>query len=99
MDTLTLEQFRRQLSDAVGRAEHGGKATYVTRHGHPAAVLISPDDYEDLIRLRDEYDRKVVLERQAAAQADPDRMVAFNSAEELRTALGSTGDASPPDRC
>lgn len=88
METLNLEQFRRKLSETVGRAEHAGKATAVTRHGHPAAVLISPEDYAEFRRLRTEEDRRVVQERQNAAAADSNRMVAYESADELAEHLG-----------
>ncbi|PSK98932.1 prevent-host-death family protein [Murinocardiopsis flavida] len=88
MDSLPLEQFRRRLSDAVGRAEHAGAATAVTRHGRPAAVLVSPTDFAELQRLREQEDERAVRERRAAAQSEPDRMVRYESADDLAARLG-----------
>ncbi|WP_394353827.1 hypothetical protein [Nocardiopsis mwathae] len=79
-----MEQLRSRLAQVIGRVMDGGTSAAVTRDGTVAAVLISPGGYEDLRRLRDERDRRVVLERRAAAQAHPSRMVAFDSARRYR---------------
>jgi antitoxin YefM len=44
MSTESLQSVRDHLSDFVDRVEHHHERVIVTRNGHAAAVLISPDD-------------------------------------------------------
>ncbi len=49
-DELGLAQARTQLADLVGRVTYGGARIVLTKHGKPAAALVSMDDLE---RIRD----------------------------------------------
>ncbi|MFE2751594.1 type II toxin-antitoxin system Phd/YefM family antitoxin [Actinosynnema sp. NPDC059335] len=46
--TYTVQDFRKNLADAVGQVQHGGKTIQITKNGKPAAYLISPDDFARL---------------------------------------------------
>jgi len=44
MDELPLAEARNRLSELVAEVEQTHARVTITKHGHPAAVLISPDD-------------------------------------------------------
>ncbi len=44
MTTVPLGEARNHLSEYVAGVEHTHQRVTITRHGHPAAVLISADD-------------------------------------------------------
>ena len=44
MSTESLRSVRDHLSEVVDRVEHQHERVIVTRNGHAAAVLISPED-------------------------------------------------------
>jgi len=44
MSTESLRAVRDRLSEVVDRVEHQHERVIVTRNGHAAAVLISPED-------------------------------------------------------
>ncbi|MDQ1753169.1 MAG: antitoxin YefM [Pseudonocardiales bacterium] len=48
MTTEALRSVRDHLSEVVDRVEHHHERVVVTRNGHAAAVLISPEDLEQL---------------------------------------------------
>lgn len=45
---VPLTDVRIRIADLVRRAEHGGERIVLTRHGRPAAVLVSVADYDQL---------------------------------------------------
>ena len=47
-ETLPLAEIKARLSEIVDRVESRHERIVLTRHGRPAAVLISPDDLEAL---------------------------------------------------
>jgi antitoxin YefM len=47
-ETLPLADVKARLSEIVDRVEHEHERVVVTRHGRPAAVLVSPDELEAL---------------------------------------------------
>ena len=49
MDTLSIEQARRQLGEVVDRARLMEQPTRITRQGKPAAVVVSPWWYAAVI--------------------------------------------------
>jgi len=71
--TLPLAEVKAKLSEMVDRVEHTHDRITVTRHGRPAAVLISPDELaslEDTLDLLSDANAMAQLrEAQAAAQA------------------------------
>jgi antitoxin YefM len=46
--TQPLRDVRDHLSEVVDRVEHHHDRVVVTRNGHPAAVILSPDDLAEL---------------------------------------------------
>lgn len=48
MDELPLADARNRLSELVADVEQTHARVTITKHGHPAAVLIAPDDLEAL---------------------------------------------------
>lgn len=47
MAKMTVSEAREKLSEAVELAR--SEAVFLERYGHPAAVMVSPDRYEELI--------------------------------------------------
>lgn len=53
-DTLPLAEIKARLSEIVDRIEHEHERVILTRHGRPAAVIMSPEDLaalEDTLEL------------------------------------------------
>lgn len=48
MNELPLADVRNRLSELVAEVERTHARVTVTKHGHPAAVLVSPEDLESL---------------------------------------------------
>lgn len=48
MNELSLAEVRNRLSELVADVERTHARVTVTKHGHPSAVLISPDDLASL---------------------------------------------------
>ena len=68
MTTEPLRAVRDHLSEVVDRVEHQHERVVITRNGHPAAVLVSPDD----------LDR---LEETIAVLSDPDALADIREAD------------------
>ena len=47
--TIAISEARERLSEAVEIA--GGEAVFLERYGKPAAVLLSPERYEELMEV------------------------------------------------
>lgn len=57
MKILPLSEAKAKLSGLVDSVEATGNEVIITRNGRPAAVLVSPDDYEswkETIAIRDD---------------------------------------------
>ena len=63
MDRETLSEARKHLGIVVDRARHGGRATLLTDHGAPAAVVIPAEAYAEYQQLRAERDERLFRER------------------------------------
>jgi antitoxin YefM len=48
MGTESLREVRDHFSEVVDRVEHQHERIIVTRNGHPAAVMLSPEDLAQL---------------------------------------------------
>ena len=46
MKTLPLSEVKMKLSALVDRVEATDEEVVITRNGRPAAILVSPDEYE-----------------------------------------------------
>lgn len=67
MATLTITQARDTLADLVNRAGYAGERTVISRHGRPAAAIVSAEDVMILEAIENEIDIKAVRK----ALADP----------------------------
>ncbi len=63
MQTLPLSAARSSLSSIVERVDTTHERVTITRNGHPAAVLISPDDLEALEETLDILSDPVTMQR------------------------------------
>jgi prevent-host-death family protein len=50
---IAVTQARKVLADLVNRVLYGGEDVVLTRHGRVVGAIVSPEDYEVLLRLRD----------------------------------------------
>jgi antitoxin YefM len=74
-ETLPLAHVKARFSEMVDRVEHTHDRIIVTRNGHPAAVMISPDDLaslEDTLELLSDPEamRELADAKQAADRGD-----------------------------
>ena len=46
MKTLSLSEAKAKLSGLIEEVEHRDEEVMITRNGRPAAVLVSPEEYE-----------------------------------------------------
>ncbi len=81
--TLPLAEIKKRLSEIVDGVEQRHDRVVLTRHGRPAAVILSPDDLESLEETLDilsdpEAMRGVRASEQAIIDGD------VTTAEELR---------------
>jgi antitoxin YefM len=53
MQTMSVSEAKNKLSTLVEGVESTHSAVVITRHGKPAAVLLSPDDLESLTETLD----------------------------------------------
>lgn len=52
MRTMTAQQARAKFGDLLGSVYYGKEAVIVEKKGKPVAVVISPEEYEQLERER-----------------------------------------------
>ena len=63
MKTLPLAEAKAQLSRLVDRVAETDEEILITRNGRPAAILISPDEYESWKETRAvQSDRELMAE-------------------------------------
>jgi len=88
MENVNLRTAKAELSALVDRVEKTQDRVVITRNGHAAAVLISPDDLESLEETLDILsDPEAMAEiREARAELDRGEGVEMN-AEQLRNLL------------
>jgi len=61
VNTRPLREVRDHLSEVVDRVEHHHDRVVVTRNGHAAAVILSPDDLAELEETIEVLSDKVAL--------------------------------------
>ena len=82
MEELPLADVRNRLSELVADVEQTHARVTITKHGHPAAVLISPDDLaaiEETLEILSDL-RAMAEIREAQAQIERGE---YSSAEEM----------------
>lgn len=87
MTTVPLGEVRNRLSEYVADVEHTHERVTITRHGHPAVVLISADDLASIEETLDVLGTPGALEaiREGRADAAAGRFVGN---EEIRARYG-----------
>lgn len=76
-----MAELRKELGDAVARANYAGERVIITRHGRPAAALVSARDLERLERFEEAEDVRIYDE--AVAKDDGYRVTHTDLVEEL----------------
>lgn len=87
MKTVALSDAKAQLSALVDEVEHTHEIVQVTRHGHPAAVLMAADDLESLHETLAWLSQPGVREDVADAR-EAHRTGTATSGEDLRARYG-----------
>jgi antitoxin YefM len=80
---LPLAEIKKRLSEIVDGVEERHDRVVLTRHGRPAAVLISPEDLESLEETLDVLSDPTAMRAIREAEADIDAGKGV-SADELR---------------
>jgi prevent-host-death family protein len=78
MTELPLAKVRDRLSELVADVESTHARVIITKHGHPAAVLISPDDLASLEETIDVLSTPGALEQIREAEAEVARGETFD---------------------
>ncbi|MEU0566030.1 type II toxin-antitoxin system Phd/YefM family antitoxin [Nonomuraea sp. NPDC005983] len=78
-DALGIAEARTQLGTLVSRAVHGHQPTTIRRSNSERAVLISEQDYEELLRARRELEAGHVAEAIAAHGRGEREMMTYDS--------------------
>jgi antitoxin YefM len=84
MKTLSLSEAKATLSGLVEEVERRDEEVVITRNGRPAAVLVSPDEYEswkETLSIR--ADRDLVREIKAGLAALKARKARLYTLDEL----------------
>lgn len=55
---VSLDEFRKNLSDIVGRVMYGNQTVMVQKHSRPSVVVISEKEYENLRDPRKRFTSK-----------------------------------------
>ncbi len=80
---LPLAEIKKRLSEIVDGVEGRHDRVILTRHGRPAAVILSPDDLEALEETAEILSNPKAMRAIRKAEVDIDAGKALN-AEELR---------------
>lgn len=84
MKTLSLSEAKAKLSGLVEEVERRDEEVVITRNGRPAAVLVSPDEYEswkETLAVR--ADRDLMREIKSGLAALKARKARLYTLEEL----------------
>lgn len=68
MAKMAVSEAREKLSEAVELARR--EAVFLERYGHPAAVLISPDRYDELMEAFEEAEDITAFDEAMAEEGD-----------------------------
>lgn len=84
MKTLSLSEAKAKLSGLVEQVERRDEEVVITRNGRPAAVLVSPEEYESWKETRAiRADRDLMREIRAGLAALKARKARLYSLEDL----------------
>jgi prevent-host-death family protein len=68
METVSISQVKRDISELVNRVAYGGERIILTSRGHPKAVLISLADLEQLQNLSQAISSDIRAQRLATLE-------------------------------
>ncbi|WP_040525436.1 type II toxin-antitoxin system Phd/YefM family antitoxin [Gordonia effusa] len=83
---IAVADLRATLGDTIARTAYTGERVIITRHGKPAAALVSADDLAYFEQLEDEADADAL--REAIANDNGER----HKWEDVKSELGLDGD-------
>lgn len=75
MITVTVSEARENLSDLLGKVQHGREDVTIQKHGKPVAVMISVEAMAYYEALEDAELAKMGAEAYAEYLADPSKAV------------------------
>ena len=81
--TLPLAEIKKRLSEIVDGVESRHDRVVLTRHGRPAAVIMSPDDLESLEETLEILSNPAAVREIRKAETEIDKGKAL-TADELR---------------
>lgn len=85
-DILPIGAFKSQAASVLRSVRETGRAVVLTQNGRPAAVLLSPEDYDRLL----ERERFIAAVEQGLSDADEGRTVTDDElGRELDLAFGA----------
>ena len=89
-EQMPLADVKNRLSEVVDRLEREHGRVVITKHGHPAAVVISVDDLESLEETLDILDSAALLAaiRESLAELSTTDAVTLSKDEALRLIAG-----------
>ena len=85
-ELMSLADVKNRLSEVVDRLEREHGRVVITKHGHPAAVVMSVEDLESLEETLDVMDSEALLDdiREALAELSTTDALALSKDEALR---------------
>ena len=89
-EQMPLADVKNRLSEVVDRLEREHGRVIITKHGHPAAVVISVEDLESLEETLDIMDSAALLAdiRQSLAELSAGDPAVLTKVDALRLATG-----------
>ena len=87
---MPLADVKNRLSEVVERLEREHGRVVITKHGHPAAVVISVDDLESLEETLDIMDSDTLLSeiRESLAELETAEATVLSKGDALRLIRG-----------
>jgi prevent-host-death family protein len=89
-DHMPLAELKNRLSEVVDRLEREHGRVVITKHGRPAAVVLSVEDLESLEETLDVMGNRAVLDdiQEALAELETGAAAVLSKDEALRIAAG-----------
>ena len=89
-EQMSLADVKNRLSEVVDRLEREHGRVIITKHGHPAAVVISVEDLESLEETLDIMDSEALLAdiRESLAELSAAHATVLSKEDALRLASG-----------
>jgi prevent-host-death family protein len=87
---MSLADVKNRLSEVIDRLEREHGRVIITKHGHPAAVVISVDDLESLEETLDIMDSAALLAdiRESLAELSAGQATVLGKDDALRLVSG-----------